>query len=107
VKRRTGARLIAIVITGYLFALLSVSGQASTLAHYRTLTHDALLKELAEKASGNFDNSFLLGLMIVALMVALVEGIMWLALQAMNRISPLPPAEPPEAASTSSELHFH
>jgi hypothetical protein len=107
VKRRTVARVIAVVITGYLFALLSVSGEASTLAHYRTLSHEALLAELAGKASGNFDTSFLLGLMIVALMVVLVEGIMWLTLQAMNRISPLPPPEPPEAAPSSSELHFH
>ena len=91
-KRRTVARLIAILLVGYGAAFLIVSGETGDMARYRTLSRDALLKDLASNNIGDFDNAFFVGLIIVAATAFLVDGIAFIVLLAMNRISP--PAQP-------------
>jgi len=90
VKRRTVARLIAILLLGYGVAFLIVSGETSDMARYRTLSRDALLKDLASNNIGDFDNAFFIGLMIVGATAFLVDGIAFIVMIAMNRISPPP-----------------
>ena len=89
-KRRTVARLIAILLLGYGVAFLIVSGETSDMARYRTLSRDALLKDLASNNIGDFDNAFFIGLMIVGATAFLVDGIAFIVMIAMNRISPPP-----------------
>lgn len=91
-KRRTVARLIAILLLGYGFAFLIVSGETSDMARYRTLSREALLNDLASNKNGDFDTEFFVGLAIVGSIVFLVDGIAFIVMMMMNRISP--PAQP-------------
>lgn len=91
-KRRTVARLIAILLLGYGFAFLIVSGDRSDMARYRTLSRDALLSDLASSKNGDFDYDFFVGLMIVGGIAFLVDAIAFIVMLMMNRISP--PAQP-------------
>lgn len=97
-KRRTVARLIAIVLLGYGFAFLIVSGERSDMARYRTLSRDALLNDLASNKNGDFDNDFFIGLLIVGAIAFLVDGIAYIVMLVMNRISP-----PPQPTATPTE----
>jgi hypothetical protein len=92
VKRRTIARLIAILLLGYGVAFLIVSGETSDMARYRTLSRDALLKDLASSNIGDFDNAFFIGLILVGVTASLVDGIAFVVMIVMDRISP--PAQP-------------
>jgi hypothetical protein len=92
VKRSTVARLIAILLLGYGLAFLIVSGETSDMARYRTLSRDALLNDLASNKNGDFDNDFFVALMIVGAIAFLVDGIAFIVVLVMNRISP--PAQP-------------
>jgi hypothetical protein len=90
VKRRTVARLIAILLLGYGVAFVIVSGETSDMARYRTLSRDALLDDLASNKNGDFDNDFFVGLLIVGGISLLADGIAFIVMLVMNRISPLP-----------------
>jgi hypothetical protein len=98
VSRRTVARLIAILLLGYGFAFLIVSGERSDMARYRTLSRDALLNDLASNKNGDFDNDFFVGLMIVGAIAFLVDGIAFIVMLVMNHISP-----PPQPTATPTE----
>jgi hypothetical protein len=92
VSRRTAARLIAILLLGYGLAFLIVSGETSDMARYRTLSREALLNDLASNKNGDFDNAFFVGLMLVGAITILVDGIAFVVMLVMNRVSP--PAQP-------------
>lgn len=102
-KRRTVARLISVVVFGYLFALWVVSNDKSTILHYRSLSQEALLAELTEKNSGSFDGKFAAMLVGVAVIVAIVDGLTWIIELAINRISPLPPVGPLPRTARSTD----
>jgi Ca2+/Na+ antiporter len=90
-NRRTIARVISVVLFSYLFALWLVHIEKDTMMHYRSLSHDALLAELAEKNKGNFDGKFATMLFGVAIIVLIIDGLTWVIELAIDRISPPPP----------------
>ncbi|MEP7088131.1 MAG: hypothetical protein ABI884_12575 [Gemmatimonadota bacterium] len=105
-SRPAVARIIAITIVGYLFALLAVSGAKTNIEHYRSLSHDALLAEL-QKGERGFDKTFVVTILVMGGFVLIIDGLSWLVLQAMNGISPPPPPEPAPEESTGPTLRFH
>jgi hypothetical protein len=98
VKRRTVARLIAILLVGYGVAFVILSGETSDMARYRMLSRDALLDDLASNKNGGFDNDFFFGLVIVGVITLVVDGIAFIVMLVMNRISP-----PPQPQATPTE----
>jgi hypothetical protein len=108
VKRKSIARLIAVLLVGYGLAFMIVDSDATNMAHYRSLSHDALLADLAEKNHDSFDGAFLVALLLVAAITGAVEGIAALVVLIMNRISPLPPPEiAHDEVDGGPALHFH
>ena len=63
---------------------------------------DALLSELTANGDGDFDNNFFLGLFALGARIVCVDGLAWVALQVMHRISPPPP--PVESHSSQSTM---
>jgi hypothetical protein len=109
-KRRTIARLIAVLLIGYGLAFLIIDSDATDMAHYRTLSHDALMAELAKKNKDSFDGAFLISLFLVGAITGAVEALAAIIELAMNRISPplLPQPEPAhDVTDGGPTLHFH
>lgn len=90
-KRRTMARLIAVLLLGYLFALWLSGHNGSEIAHYRTLDRDALIAELAKKTDTSFDTAFFVGVFLIGAAALSIDAVGAVVLLAMNRISPVHP----------------
>ena len=90
-KRRTIARLIAVLLLGYLFALWLSGHNGSEIAHYRTLDRDALIAELAKKTDTSFDTAFFVGVFLIGAAALSIDAVGAVVLLAMNRISPVHP----------------
>ena len=86
--RRTIARLIAILLLGYALTFWIVSIDRSDMAHYRSLSHDALLADLAKDHKGNFDVDFGVSVLLLGSVVLLVDAVAVLVEMIINRISP-------------------
>jgi len=92
-KRRTIARVIAVILLSYAFAFVLVDAHKTDMARYRTLSREALLADLAGKSDADFSKSFGEGLLAVGVIVALIEGMTSLIELTINRIAPpLPPS---------------
>ena len=90
-KRRTVARLIAIVLLGYALAFWLVSIDNGEMARYRSLSHEALLSELEKKNTGSFDTDFAVSLVLLGGVVLFVDAMTVLVELVINRISPAEP----------------
>ncbi len=107
-KRKSIARLIAVLLLGYGFAFLVADTDRANMAHYRTLGKTELLAELEKKSDDSFDDAFFMSLLVIGLITAGVEGLAALIALWMDRISPVPPPEPAhEDTSAGPTLHFH
>jgi hypothetical protein len=71
--RLSGARCLAISLVGALFGWWASVDDLSTMAHYRALSHDALITELAQKNDGQVSTSIMGGLFVVLAVVLLVD----------------------------------
>jgi hypothetical protein len=71
--RLSGARCLAMSLVGALFGWWVSVDDLSTMAHYRALTHDALILELAQNNDGRVSTSIMGGLFMVAAIVLLVD----------------------------------
>ena len=106
-KRKTIARLIAVLLVGYGFAFIIMSADATNMAQYRTLSREALLARLTEKNTDTFDGAFLISVLLVGFITASVEALAAIAVLAIDRISPLPRPAAAEVDPGTSGLHFH
>lgn len=88
-KRHTVARLIAIILLGYALAFWLVSIDKGDMARYRSMSHEALLADLAKKNDGNFDTSFGIGLLLIGMVVLAVDALTVIVEMVINRISPV------------------
>src|SRR5450432_1077644 len=95
-KRKTIARLIAVLLVGYGFAFLIMSADATNMAKYRTLNREALIATLTDKNTDTFDGAFLISVLLVGFITASVEALAAIAVLAIDRISPPPRPAPPE-----------
>jgi len=78
--RLSGARCLAMSLVGALFGWWASVDDLSTMTHYRALSHDALLTELARKNDGQVSTSIMAGLFVVlAVRVLVVSGAVVLA----------------------------
>jgi hypothetical protein len=93
-KRRTIARVIAVILLAYATAFLLASTDADDMREYRAMKHEELLAKLAEDHDGSFDKGFGGGLLVVGLAVLLTDGLTVVVVAAIDRISP------PETAVT-------
>jgi hypothetical protein len=71
----SGARALAISVVGIALGWFISASEATTLAHYQSLSHDALLKELAAKYSGNVATS-ILGALFLSLVIVLAADLL-------------------------------
>jgi len=98
--RLSGARCLAMSLVGALFGWWASVDDLSTMTHYRALSHDALLTELARKNDGQVSTSIMAGLFVVLAIVLLVDVLTRFFEAVWLRIEPRPPADgtPPAAA---------
>jgi len=96
-KRRTVARLIALVLISYACAFLLVAFDKQEMQTYQSLSRDPLLAKLSEIHKPNFDASFIGSFFILGVVVLCVDGLTSVLELIINRISPLPPAAVPPA----------
>ena len=91
--RLSGPRCLAISVVGTLFGWWSNASSVGDMARYRTLSHDALIAELASHNDGVLSTSITGGLIVVLGVVVVVDvlarffGAVWLRI------------EPPKAAA--------
>jgi hypothetical protein len=97
-NRRLVARVIAVVLLAYACAFLLVGFDKEQMATYRSLSHEALLAKLANVNDGNFDESFVGGFVVIALVVLGADALTALATLVIDRISP--PESGPRAADS-------
>ncbi|MDQ2766533.1 MAG: hypothetical protein M3Y30_05190 [Gemmatimonadota bacterium] len=90
-KRRTIARVIAVILLSYALSFVLVSSHKSEMTRYRSLGHEALLATLAKKRETDFSSSFGQGLVGIGVIVVLIELLTWIIELAINRIAPLHP----------------
>jgi hypothetical protein len=91
-KRRTVARVIALVILAYLTALVIVAADRDEMQKYHSLSHEALLAKLADVHDANFDTNFVGSFIVLGIIVACVNALTTAVEWTINRISP-PPVE--------------
>lgn len=98
--RLSGARCLAMSLVGALFGWWASVDDLATMTHYRALSHDALLTELARKNDGQVGTSIMAGLFVVLAIVLLVDVLTGFFEAVWLRIEPRPPADgaPPAAA---------
>jgi hypothetical protein len=106
-KRRTIARAIAVILLSYGCAFLLVDGDRSDMVQYRSLSHEALLANLAQSHEADFSSSFGESLLVIGLAVLLVEAMAACLELAINRIAPPHPAGAPEPVADASGTRFH
>jgi hypothetical protein len=98
--RLSGARCLAMSIVGALFGWWIGIDSESTMAHYRALSHDALLQELAERNDGQLSTNIAGGVFVVAATVIAVDVLTRFFRAVWHRIEPprRSASRPPEAA---------
>ena len=100
--RLSGARCLAMSLVGALFGWWASVDDLSTMTHYRAMSHDALITELAQKNGGQVSTSIMGGLFVVVAIVVLVDVLtrffdaVWLRIELPGRESPN--STPPPAA---------
>jgi hypothetical protein len=95
--RLSGPRCLAMSVVGALFGWWASLDSISTLAHYRALSHDALLSELTEKNNGELSTSIMGGLLVVVAIVIAVDVLTRFFKAVWNRIEPARPSRPEPA----------
>jgi hypothetical protein len=106
-KRRTIARVIAVILWSYACAFMLVDGHKSDMVQYRSLSHEALLANLADSHDADFSRSFGESLLVIGLVVLLVEASAALFELAINRIAPLHPPGRSESVADATGTRFH
>jgi hypothetical protein len=106
-KRRTIARVIAVILVSYGCAFLLVDGDRSDMVQYRSLSHEALLANLAHSHEADFSSSFGESLLVIGLAVLLVEAIAACLELAINRIAPPLPPGTSEPVADARGPGFH
>jgi hypothetical protein len=71
--RLSGARCLAMSLVGALLGWWASVDDLSTMTHYRALSHDALMTELAQTNDGQVSTSIMGGLFLVIAIVLLVD----------------------------------
>jgi hypothetical protein len=69
----SGARSLAISAVALAFGWVMNGNEASTLAHYQSLSHDALLAELASKYDSHLSTNLIGALVLVFVVVLAVD----------------------------------
>ena len=106
-KRHTIARAIAVILLSYGAAFLFVSVDKSNMAEYRSLSHEALLANLAKSNQADFSANFGMGLLVIGLAVLLVDLLTAIVEATINRIAPLHPPGSSAPVADASGTHFH
>lgn len=99
--RLSGPRCLAMSAVGVLFGWWANLSSASTMTHYRGLSHEALLTELAEANNGMLSTSIIGGLVVVTVVVIATDILTRFFRGIWLRIEPRPPRpnSTPEAAA--------
>jgi hypothetical protein len=106
-NRHTVARVIAVVLVSYATAFLFVSVDKSNMAEYRSLSHEALLANLAKANQSDFSSNFGTALVAIGVAVVFVDLLTALVELIINRISPLHPPGSADPAVGLSGPRFH
>lgn len=93
----SGARCLAMSVVGVFLGWLISLDSSSTMDHYRALSHDALLTELAKQNDGQLSTNVMGGLFVVAALVIAVDLLTRLFEALWRRIEPPRPATPGSA----------
>jgi hypothetical protein len=91
----TGPRCLAMSVVGVVLGWLINLDTSSTMNHYRALSHDALLSELAKQNDGQLSTNIMGALFVVAAMVIAVDLLTRFFEALWRRIEPPRPAGPP------------
>jgi hypothetical protein len=102
--RLSGARCLAISLVGALFGWWASVDDVSTMAHYRALSHDALLTELAQANDGQVSTSLMGGLFVVFGLVLLVDVLTRFFDAVWLRIEPPRAESPPTRVGGAEEI---
>src|SRR4051812_4686271 len=89
----TGPRCLAMSVVGVLLGWLINIDSSSTMTHYRSLSHDALLSELAKQNDGQLGTSIVGALFVVAALVIAVDLLTRFFEALWRRIEPPRPAD--------------
>ena len=84
----SGARCLAISLAGAVLGWWIALGEPSKLAHYKSLSHDALLAELTRSHSGNIAPDLIAGVFFVGGAVIAVDVLTRFFDAVWARISP-------------------
>jgi hypothetical protein len=90
----SGPRCLAMSVVGVVLGWLTSLDSLSTMTHYRALSHDALLSELAEKNDGQLSTNIMGALFIVVALVIAVDVLTRFFEALWRRIEPPRPAGP-------------
>ena len=90
--RLSGARCLAMSVVGGLLGWWISLDEVTTMTHYRGLTHDALIQELAQRNDGNVNSSVTGGLFLVVAVVVAVDVLTRFFEAVWRRIEPDAPA---------------
>jgi hypothetical protein len=99
--RLSGPRCLAMSVVGVLFGWWANLSSTSTMTHYRGLSHEALLTELAKTNDGALSTSIIGGLVVVAAVVIATDILTRFFKAVWLRIEPRSPttnSTPEEAA---------
>lgn len=102
--RLSGARCLAISLVGALFGWWANLDDVSTMAHYRALSHDALLTELAQANDGQVSTNIMGGLFVVLTIVLLVDVLTRFFDAVWLRIEPPRGEGPPTSLGGAGEI---
>jgi branched-subunit amino acid permease len=90
----TGPRCLAMSVVGVVLGWLINLDSSSTMSHYRALSHDALLSELAKQNEGQLSTNIMGALFVVAALVIAVDLLTRVFEALWRRIEPPRPAGP-------------
>jgi hypothetical protein len=98
--RLSGARCLAMSVVGAVLGWWISLDDVSTMAHYRALTHDALMQELAQRNDGSVSSGITGGLFLVVTVVLLVDVLNRFFDAIWRRIEPAPPGQGTDPADS-------
>jgi len=105
-NRRTVARVLAVILLSYGFAFLVGSSYKSDMVRYRSLSHKALLADLAKSHDGDFNSSLGESLLVIGLVVALTEVITATLVFVIDRIAPPQPSGTSDSIADATSSRF-
>lgn len=98
----SGPRCLAMSVVGILFGWWASMNDVAVMVHYRALSHDALLSELAKKNDGSLGKGIVGALFVIAIIVIAVDVLTKFFEAIWKRIEPSRPSQPNSTPETAA-----